>query len=149
MALTLVKKFLAFCGTRKFIAAFTTARHLSLSWGSSIRSMLPHPLSWRYVQMSFSHQRLSPVIFQHFFFKYCTWVCTKYHQQIDDLVMLLLLFSNQEYLLQTRYWIEESGKLHASAVLSPGKELPMPVDWIGFASWLDDWQRRKRLCKYK
>jgi len=32
----LVKKFLAFYGTRMFITAFACARHLSLSWASSI-----------------------------------------------------------------------------------------------------------------
>jgi hypothetical protein len=31
-----VKKFPAFYGTRRFITAFTRARHLSLSWASSI-----------------------------------------------------------------------------------------------------------------
>jgi hypothetical protein len=34
----LVKKFSAFYGTRRFITAFTSARHLSLSWASSIQS---------------------------------------------------------------------------------------------------------------
>ena len=33
----LVKKFPAFYGTRRFITAFTRARHLSLSWASSMR----------------------------------------------------------------------------------------------------------------
>ena len=37
----LVKKFPAFYGTRKFITAFTSARHLSLSRASSIQSMPP------------------------------------------------------------------------------------------------------------
>ena len=36
--LQLVKQFHAFCGTRKFITAFTSARHLSLSWARSIES---------------------------------------------------------------------------------------------------------------
>jgi hypothetical protein len=39
--LQLVKKFLAFCGTRRFFTAFTKARHLSLSWTRSIQSMRP------------------------------------------------------------------------------------------------------------
>jgi len=38
----LAKKFPAFYGTRKFVTAFTSARHLSLSWAWSIQSM---PLS--------------------------------------------------------------------------------------------------------
>jgi hypothetical protein len=35
--------------TRRFIAAFTTARHRSLSWGRTIQSMPPHPISWKYI----------------------------------------------------------------------------------------------------
>jgi hypothetical protein len=42
-----VKKFLAFYGTRMFITAVTSVRHLSLSWASSIQSIPPHPTSWR------------------------------------------------------------------------------------------------------
>jgi hypothetical protein len=42
--LQLVKKFPAFYGTRRFITAFTSARHLSLSWAISIQSIAPHPL---------------------------------------------------------------------------------------------------------
>ena len=49
----LVKKFPTFYRTRRFITAFTSARHLSLSWASSIQSVLPHPNFWRY-----SHLRL-------------------------------------------------------------------------------------------
>jgi len=43
----LVKKFPAFYGTRRFITAFTSARHLSLSWTRSIQSIPPHPTSCR------------------------------------------------------------------------------------------------------
>ena len=39
----LVKKFPPFYGTRKFITAFTSARHLSLSWASSIQSIPTYP----------------------------------------------------------------------------------------------------------
>jgi hypothetical protein len=39
----LVKKFPAFYGTRRFITAVTRARHLSLSWASSIQFMSSHP----------------------------------------------------------------------------------------------------------
>ena len=42
-----VKKFLAFYGTRWFITAFKSARHLSLSWASLIQSTPPHPTSWK------------------------------------------------------------------------------------------------------
>ena len=43
----LVKKFPGFYETRRFITAFTSARHLSLTWASSIQSISPHPTSWR------------------------------------------------------------------------------------------------------
>ena len=47
--LQLVKKFPAFHGTRRFITAPTSVRHLSLSWASPIQSIYPHPTSWRSV----------------------------------------------------------------------------------------------------
>ena len=53
-----VKKFPVFYGTRRFITAFTSARHLSLSWASSIQSMQPHPTSWRSILILPSHLRL-------------------------------------------------------------------------------------------
>ena len=45
--LQLVKKFPAFHGTRRFITALTSVRHLSVSWASPIQSIYPHPTSWR------------------------------------------------------------------------------------------------------
>ena len=45
--LQLVKNFPAFHGTRRFITALTSVRHLSLSWASPIQSIYPHPTSWR------------------------------------------------------------------------------------------------------
>jgi hypothetical protein len=50
-----VKKFSAFYGTRRFITSFTSARHLSLSWASSIQSIPPHPTSWRSILILPSH----------------------------------------------------------------------------------------------
>ena len=50
----LVKKIPTFCGTRRFIDAFTSVRHLSLSWARSIQYM-PHPTSWRSILILSSH----------------------------------------------------------------------------------------------
>ena len=50
-----IKKFPAFYGTRRFITAFTSARHLSLFWARSIQSMPPHPTSWRSISILSSH----------------------------------------------------------------------------------------------
>jgi hypothetical protein len=56
--LQLVKKFPAFYGTRRFITAFASARHLSLSWASSIQSIPPHHTSWISALILPSHLRL-------------------------------------------------------------------------------------------
>ena len=56
--LQLVKKFPAFHGTRRFITALTSVRHLSLSWGSPIQSIYPHPTSWRSILILSTHLRL-------------------------------------------------------------------------------------------
>jgi len=56
--LQLVKKFPALHGTRRFITALTSVRHLSLSWASSIQSIYTHPTSWRSVLILSAHLRL-------------------------------------------------------------------------------------------
>ena len=56
--LQLVKKFPAFHGTRRFITALTSVRHLSLSWARPIQSIYPHPTSWRSVLILSTHLRL-------------------------------------------------------------------------------------------
>ena len=56
--LQLVKKFPAFHGTRRFITALTSVRHLSLSWASPIQSIYRHPTSWRSVLIKSTHLRL-------------------------------------------------------------------------------------------
>ena len=54
----LVKKFPKFYGTRRFITAVTSPRHLSLSWANSIQSTPPHPTSWRSILILYPHLRL-------------------------------------------------------------------------------------------
>jgi len=56
--LKLVKKFPAFQGTRRFITALTSVRHLSLSWASPIQSIYPHPTSYRSSLILSTHLRL-------------------------------------------------------------------------------------------
>ena len=56
--LQLVKKFPAFHGTRRFITALTSVRHLSLSWARPIQSIHPHPTSWRSILILSTHLRL-------------------------------------------------------------------------------------------
>ena len=56
--LQLDKKFPEFHGTRRFITALTSVRHLSLSWRSPIQSIYPHPTSWRSFLILSTHLRL-------------------------------------------------------------------------------------------
>ena len=56
--LQLVKKFPAFHGTRRFITALTSVRHLSLSWASPIQSIYTSPTSWRSILILSTHLRL-------------------------------------------------------------------------------------------
>ena len=56
--LQLVKKFPAFHGTRMFITALTSVRHLSLSWVRPIQSIYPHLTSWRSILILSTHLRL-------------------------------------------------------------------------------------------
>ena len=51
----LVNKFPAFYRTWRFVTAFTSARHLSLSWARSIQSMPANPTSWRSILILSSH----------------------------------------------------------------------------------------------
>ena len=61
----LVKKFPTFHGTRRFITALTSVRHLSLSWASPIQSIYPHPTSWRSILILSTHLRLGLSLIQH------------------------------------------------------------------------------------
>ena len=56
--LQLVKKFPVFHGTRRFITALTSVRHLSLSWASPIQCIYPHPTSWRSILLLSTHLSL-------------------------------------------------------------------------------------------
>ena len=53
--LQLVNKFSAFHGTRCFITALTSVRHLSLSWSKPIQSIYPHHTSWRSILILSTH----------------------------------------------------------------------------------------------
>ena len=58
------QKFPSFYGTRMFITAFTSVRHLSLSWASSIQSIPPHPTSCRSISILSSHLHVGlPIYF--------------------------------------------------------------------------------------
>ena len=68
--LQLVKMFPAFHGTRRFITAFTSVRHLSLSWARPIQSTCPHPTSWRSFLILSTHLCLGLPSGAHYFLVY-------------------------------------------------------------------------------
>jgi hypothetical protein len=63
----LVKNFTAYVyyRTQRFITSFTSTRHLSIPWSTSIQSIPPHPTYLRPIWILPSHQRL---VFQMFCF---------------------------------------------------------------------------------
>jgi len=54
----IIKKFPTFYESRRFITVFTSARHLFLSWASSMQSIPSHLTSWRSTLIPYSHLRL-------------------------------------------------------------------------------------------
>ena len=56
--LQLVNKFPKFHGTRMFITALTSVRHISLSLANPIQSIYPHPTSLRSILILSTHLRL-------------------------------------------------------------------------------------------
>jgi hypothetical protein len=54
----LVRKFPAFYGNRRFMTAYTRARHLSLTWSRSIQPIPPHHTPLRSILILSCHPRL-------------------------------------------------------------------------------------------
>jgi len=74
-----IKKFIAFYGTRNFITVFTRARHLSLSWAIRIQSITFHPISFRsililYFQLCYVFQLVSFLQFSRQNFVTCCFL---------------------------------------------------------------------------
>ena len=85
----LVKKFPAFYGNRRFITAFTTARHQPMFWARSIQFM-PHPTSRRCILILSSHLCLglsSGLLPSCFFTKHPTRQKQKVHFNMDSSIV--------------------------------------------------------------
>ena len=70
----LVKNSPAFYGTGRFITAFTSARHLSLSWARSVQLMPSHPTDWRSILILSSHHIPLPEDPTEYYPPNCSWV---------------------------------------------------------------------------
>ena len=98
-----VKNFSTFCGTRRFITAFTSDRHLSLSWASSIQSIPPLPNSWRSILILSSHLRLglSSGLFPSYFPTGTLYMLLKYVLHAPPISFLSIL-SPEHYWASSR-----------------------------------------------
>ena len=125
--LQLVKKFPAFYGTRRFITALTSARHLSLSWASSIQSTQLHPTSRRSILILSSYLRLGLpsgllpkkeyiYIYIYIYFKYCLLTI-----RLDDTSVYNLICCLEKY-IETKInkpWTER----HTTSSTQPTKNI--------------------------
>ena len=95
----LVKKFLAFYGTRRFITVFTTSHHLSLSWTRPNQSMSPQPISWRSISILSSLLSLvsSP---QFSSLKFCIHLSPPPYLLHAPLISFFFIFTLEKYLVR-------------------------------------------------
>ena len=120
--LQLVKKFPAFHGTRRFITALTSVRHLSLSRVSPIQSIYPHPTSWRSILILSTHLRLGlPTGLLSGFPTKTLYTPLSYPYAPHAQPISFL-----SYLSPTQYWVRSTNHLAPRYVISSIPPLPRP-----------------------
>ena len=121
--LQLVKKFPAFHGTRKFITALTSFRHLSLSRASPIQSIYPHPTAWRSILILSTHLRLGfPSGLLPSGFPTKTLYTPSPHPYVPH-AQPISFFS---ILSPTQYWVRSTNHLAPRYAISSIPPLPRP-----------------------
>ena len=121
--LQLVKKFPVFHGTRRFITALTSVRHLSLSWASPIQSIFPHPTSWRSILILSTHLRLGlPIGLLPSSFPSKTLYTPSPHPYAPH-AWPISFFS---ILSPTQYWVRSTNYLAPRYAISSIPPLPRP-----------------------
>ena len=121
--LQLVKKFPAFDGTRRFITALTSVRHLSLSWANPIQSIYPHPTSWRSIVILSTHLRLglpTCLLPSGFPSKSLYTPSPHPHAPHAQLISFFLI------LLSAQYWVRSKNHLAPRYAVSSILPLPRP-----------------------
>ena len=116
----LVKKFPAFYGTRRLITPFASARHLSLSWASSIQSIPTYPISY-FLKVHLNIILPSTPGSPHWF--YLLGVCT-FRTTISHLISLRTMYDTLS-LTNCTLWT-------ADAILWCTKN-PVPNWWFSFS----------------
>ena len=121
--LQLVKKFPAFHGTRRFIAALTSVRHLSLSWASPIQLIYPHHTSCRSILILSTHLRLGlPTGFLPSGFPTKTLYTPSPHPYAPH-AQPISFFS---ILSPAQYWVRSTNQLTPRYAISSVLPLPCP-----------------------
>jgi hypothetical protein len=101
-----VNKFSEFYGTRRFITAFITSRHLSLSWASSIHFTPTHRTSWRPILILSFNLRLDlpSGFFLSGFLTKTLYTPLLFHIRATCLAHLILLDFITRTMLRKEYW---------------------------------------------
>ena len=124
--LQLVKKLPAFHGTRRFITALTSVRHLSLSWASPIQSIYPHPTSCRSILILSIHLSLGlPSGLFPSGFRTKTLYTPSPHPYAPH-AQPISFFS---ILSPAQYWVRSTNHLALSYTISSIRPLPRP-SWV-------------------
>lgn len=129
--LDLVKKLHEFYGTWRFITAFTSALHLSLSWAKAIQSMPLHFTSGRCILTLFSHLRLvfqvvsfhrafPPKPYIHLSCKYATNITVLIGKTYSIYFKINMTYSIVLYLFLQNWWYKSRhGSIRKSQFVGP------------------------------
>jgi len=123
IGLQLLKKFPAFHGTRSFITALTSVRHLSLSCASPIHTIYPHSTSCSPIVILSTHLRLGiPSVLLPYGFPRKT-LYTPLSSPIATHAQPILFFS---ILSPAQYWVRSTNRLAPRYIISSIPPLPRP-----------------------
>jgi len=123
----IVKKFPAFHGTRRFITALTSVRHLYLTWASPIQSIYPLPTSWRSILILSTHLRLglpSGLFLSGFPTKTLHTTLSSPIRATCPAQLILLDFYHK-----SQYWVRSTNHLAPRYAVSSIAPLPRP-SWV-------------------
>ena len=130
--LQLVKKFPTFYGTRWFITALTSVRHLSLSWANPIQSTYPHPTSWRSILILSTHLRLGlPPSCPLQFPNWLAWRWTRYGSRVVIVVCVVkILLGNSAATHCMKAFCPRGAPLTVTACFPPVSwDISLTGDW--------------------
>jgi hypothetical protein len=107
MWIVLVKKLSTFYGTRRFLTALRSARHVSLSWASPIQSSHLHPTSWRSILTFLAlHSIQNPLLLQGLEKQILYGQCGSNYLSPDSVQSYFCLFGPLKDNLREHFWLK-------------------------------------------